>query len=678
ILINFASFWKGLVRSCSIWCRKVKGLGVGGFLGSHLSTLPSLKELDLSQNNISGEIPYGLPPNATYINLAENIFSQNIPFSLSSLKFLKHLNLSHNSLFGPIGNVFTDMQSLEILDLSFNHFTGDLPSSFSSLTNLHALYLQDNEFTGSVVFLANLPLSILFLENNHFSGYLPKQLEFIQQLRTNGNLFQGGYTFPQQLRNGSAHSPVSSADRNASRSPRVTPSSFSFSSIQGGHNQKRVGLGVMTSTVGGLVLVALLAAAAALVNSHRSHKSALDGSKSTSDSFHSLPVTTPSVSEVNLDRCPWVSPRMTATRPPSVRYAKPHRMSKRKSSSRRSRNLLTAKLYSASEILTATNNYSEENLLGEGLIGQVYKAEFPDGQLLAVKKIDLVALAVYEEDEFLDAVWNMSRLRHPNIAKLLGYSVDHGEHVLVYEYAGGGSLHDVLFSANKTHKALSWKARVRIALGVAHALEYMHWICSPPMAHGNMKATNILLDDELMPHITDCGLTVLRHLISTKPKASELSMDFNGYTAPELNIPGVDKTKADVYGFGVVLLELLTGKMAFDSSRSKEEQYLVKWSSFCLHDFSSLEGITDPTIKGTIPSKVLSQFADIILLCIQPEPEFRPPMTDITEYLIRLVHKMGHHNQLSSAKASELDVSDISFKSTLAYLEPPPSSPMST
>lgn len=93
-------------------------------------------------------------------------------------------------------------------------------------------------------------------------------------------------------------------------------------------------------------------------------------------------------------------------------------------------------------------------------------------QMLAVKKINLVALAIYEEDEFLDVVWNMSRLRHPNIAKLLGYSVEHGEHVLVYEYASGGSLHDILFSAGNMHKALSWKARVRIALGVAHALEY--------------------------------------------------------------------------------------------------------------------------------------------------------------------------------------------------------------
>ncbi|XP_029118668.1 protein STRUBBELIG-RECEPTOR FAMILY 8 [Elaeis guineensis] len=669
--------WRGV--SCSgqsVVSIKIKGLGVGGCLGSQLSTFLSLKELDLSKNNISGEIPLGLPPNATYINLAENIFSQNIPFSLSSLRFLEHLNLSHNALFGPVGNVFTDMQNLEILDLSFNHFTGDLPSSFSSLTNLHALYLQDNEFTGSVSFLANLPLSILYLENNHFSGYLPKQFEFIHQLRISGNLFQGGYAFPQPLRNRNSHSPVSSADRNVSHRPKVTPSSFSFSSIQGGHNQKRVGLGVMAGAIGGLVLVALLAAVV-LVNSRRAHKSDLDSSKSITDFFHVLPVTTSSVPEVNLDQCPWVSAHMTATRPPSVHHPRPHRMSKRKSSLRRSRNLLTAKLYSASEILTATNNYSEENLLGEGLIGHVYKAEFPDGQMLAVKKIDLVALAVYEEDEFLDVVWNMSRLRHRNIAKLLGYSVEHGEHVLVYEYACSGSLHDVLFSANNMHKALSWKARVRIALGVAHALEYMHWICSPPMAHGNIKATNILLDDELMPHISDCGLTVLRHLISTKPKASELSMGFNGYTAPELCIPGVDKTKTDVYGFGVVLLELLTGKRAFDSSRSKEEQYLVKWASSRLHDFSSLEGMTDPTIKGTIPSKALSQFADIILLCIQPEPEFRPPMTGITEYLIRLVHKMADHTKLRSAEASELDVSDISFKSTLAYLEPP-SSPVST
>lgn len=624
---------------------------------------------DASQNNISGEIPYALPPNVTYINLAENNFSQNIPFSLPSLKFLKHLNLSHNSLFGPIGDVFTDMQCLEILDLSFNHFTGDLPSSFSSLTNLHTLYLQNNEFTGSVAFLANLPLSILYLENNHFSGYVPKQFEFILQLRINGNLFQAGYAFPQPLRNASAHSPASSADRNVSISPKVTSSSFNFSFVQGGHNQKKVGLGVMVGTIGVLVLVALLAASI-FINSCRSQKSDLNASKSTSDSFHALPITTPKVPEVDQNQCPPVSPHMTIRRPPSVHHAKPHKMSKRKGSLRRSRNLLAAKLYAASEILTATNNYSKENFLGEGLFGHVYKAEFPDGKMLAVKKIDLVTLAVYEEDEFLDVVWNMSRLRHPNITNLLAYTVEHGEHILLYEYYHGGSLHDVLFSANNMHKALSWKARVRIALGIAHALEYMHSICSPPMTHGNIKATNILLDDELMPHISDCGLNALRHLASTRSNAAELSMGLNGYMAPELSIPGVDKTKSDVYGFGVVLLELLTGKRAFDSSRNKEEQYLVKWASSHLHDLSSLKGMTDPTIKGTIPFKALSQFADIILLCVQPEPEFRPPMSEITENLILLVHKMGHLTKLSSAKASYHNVSDTSFKSTLAYLEP--------
>lgn len=129
--------------------------------------------------------------------------------------------------------------------------------------------------------------------SNSYITYYTSSHSLYQLFRINGNLFQGGYAFPQPLRNRNAHSPVSSADRNVSHSPKVTSNSFNFSSVQGVHNQKQVGLGVIAGIIGGLVLVALLAAAV-LVNSHRAHKSGLDGSKSTNDSFHVLPVKTPS------------------------------------------------------------------------------------------------------------------------------------------------------------------------------------------------------------------------------------------------------------------------------------------------------------------------------------------------------------------------------------------------
>ncbi|XP_073002647.1 protein STRUBBELIG-RECEPTOR FAMILY 8-like isoform X1 [Typha latifolia] len=665
--------WRGVSCSnSSVVSVNIRGLGVGGFLPSNISTLFSLKELDVSCNNIGGEIPSALPPNATHMNFATNKFMGNIPPTLALLKFLKNLNISSNTLSGPIGNVFMDMRSLETLDLSFNYFNGDLPSSFGSLTNLHSVYLQNNEFTGSVTLLANLPLFVLNIENNHFSGYVPKQFKSIPQLRIKGNLFQPGFGYAPNMMNGSTQSPLSSADKSVSHTPKVTQSSFDYSSLQVGNwHHKKLGLGLIATVVGVLFVVAIISAAVFMINTYRFHNES-EHSKSSADSVHSSPIIRPAVPLVNLDQFPRVSPPMTSTQPPPTYELKPERMCR--SSVRRSRNLLTLKLYSAADLLKATENYSEEHLLGEGFIGRVYRAEFPDGQILAVKKIDMGELALYKEEEFLDVIWNMSCLKHPNISILLGYCVDQGEHIIVYEYAKGGSLDDLLFPTSGKFKALSWKARVRIALGVAYALEYIHWICSPPVAHGNIKATNILLDNELMPHLSDCGLTVLSHLVSTSRKASEMLISSNGYAAPELCIPGVDKTKSDVYSFGVVLLELLIGKRAYDSSRKKEELFLVSWASSRLHDLNSLEGITDPKIRGTIPPKALSRLADIILLCIQPLPEFRPPMTEITEKLIHLAQKVGKHNKPSSEKRSEFDGSDLSFRSTHAHFYPSASS----
>ncbi|KAM0855215.1 hypothetical protein ACQ4PT_049927 [Festuca glaucescens] len=176
--------WRGVFcKDSCVVAINISGLGVRGWLGPELLKLHSLKELDVSFNNIAGEIPPTLPPNVEYLNLAANKFEGNIPPSLPYLHSLKYLNLSFNNLSGIIGDVFVNMESLVTMDLSSNSFGGDLPRSFSSLNSLHYLYLQHNDFTGSVILLADLPLVALNIENNHFSGYVPGTFEFIPELR---------------------------------------------------------------------------------------------------------------------------------------------------------------------------------------------------------------------------------------------------------------------------------------------------------------------------------------------------------------------------------------------------------------------------------------------------------------------------------------------------------------
>ncbi|KAI7735826.1 hypothetical protein M8C21_017110, partial [Ambrosia artemisiifolia] len=284
--------------------------------------------------------------------------------------------------------------------------------------------------------------------------------------------------------------------------------------------------------------------------------------------------------------------------------------------------------YSIADLQIATNSFSADNLIGEGSTGRVFRAQFEDGKVVAVKKIKPSALGAGEN--FIDIVSDISRLRHPNVTELVGYCCEHGQRLLVYEFLKNGSLYDFLHLSDEySCKPLTWNNRVKIALGAARALEYLHEVCSPSVIHKSINSTNILLDSELNPHLSECGLA------SHVPDA-EQELDSS---APEVSMSGVYTVKSDVYGFGVTMLELLTGRKPFDSSRTRSEQSLVRWATPQLHDIDALAKMVDPALKGLYPVKSLSRFADVIALCVQPEPEFRPPMSEVVEALVRLVQR---------------------------------------
>jgi serine/threonine protein kinase len=204
----------------------------------------------------------------------------------------------------------------------------------------------------------------------------------------------------------------------------------------------------------------------------------------------------------------------------------------------------------------------------------------------------------------------------------------------VYEFHQNGSLHDLLHISDEYTKPLSWNSRVKIALGSARALEYLHEVCSPSVVHKNFKSSNILLDAEYNPHVSDAGLA---NLISDDQ--FQASDHGTGYNAPEVAMSGQYNLKSDVYSFGVVMLELLTGRKPFDSTKPRSEQSLVRWAAPQLHDIDALDRMVDPALKGLYPAKSLSRFADVIALCVQPEPEFRPPMSEVVQQLVRLVQR---------------------------------------
>ncbi|XP_042486572.1 protein STRUBBELIG-RECEPTOR FAMILY 6 [Macadamia integrifolia] len=627
--------WRGVSCSGSAVTEiKLSGLGLTGSLGYQLTSLTSLTILDVSNNNLGNQIPYQLPPNLQQLNLAGNSFNGGIPYSLSQMTSLKYLNISHNQLQDQLGDIFGQLSALTTLDFSFNAFAGNLSESFSSLSSVTSMYLQNNQFTGTINVLANLPLENLNVENNHFSGWIPDQLKSINSLQTAGNSWTSGPAPPP---------PPYTSPPPRGHSNRNKGSSNSPSDGNGGGKKSGIGGGGVAGIVISILVVGAIVAF--FLMKKRSRKPTPDVEKLDTD----RPFTPLALNEVqemkSIQTSSMINTKTLETsasmnlRPPPIdRHKsfdeddfsnKPPVVKKANSTP------ISTTMYSIADLQMATGSFSVENLIGEGSIGRVYRAQFDNGKVLAVKKIDSSALPSQSSEDFIEVVSNISQLCHPNVTELVGYCSEHGQHLLVYEFHGNGSLHDFLHLSDEFSKPLTWNTRVKIALGTARALEYLHEVCSPSVVHKNFKSANILLDMELNPHLSDCGLAnfipnvdqVLNHNVGS------------GYSAPEVAMSGQYTMKSDVYSFGVVMLELLTGRKPFDSLKSRSEQSLVRWATPQLHDIDALSKMVDPALKGLYPAKSLSRFADVVALCVQLEPEFRPPMSEVVQALVRLVQR---------------------------------------
>ncbi|KAH9626229.1 hypothetical protein KSS87_000108 [Heliosperma pusillum] len=603
--------WKGVTCSGSnVTQIKIPNLGLTGSIGYSLQNLQSLTDFDISHNNFGGTVPYNLPTNVHRLNLASCNFNGPVPYSISTMK------------------------SLEQLDVSGNSLSGNLSTTMSSLTSLTSLNLENNQFTGTIDVLADLPLQTLNVANNQFTGWIPKQLQNIN-LEKGGNSWSSGPAPPSPPPPPGAPSHKKPLNhQNSSQSPDSGKSGISAGAI----------VGIIFA-----ILVVVVAIVGFVVFKKRSRKRTHDVEKTDVNkpfvpvasndmpgdnvkagfaelkSVHSSssintttldPVATINLKPPPLDRHKSFDDEDVSNKPLVMKVAKPVPDN--------------VKSYSIADLQMATDSFSAENLLGEGSIGRVYRAQFNDGKILAVKKINPSVLANHSED-FTEVVASISQLHHPNLTELVGYCSEHGQHLLIYEFHKNGSLYDFLHIEDEYSKPLTWNNRVKIALGSARALEYMHEVCSPSVVHQNFKSENILLDGELNPHISDCGLaTVL-------PDVNK-AMNHNA-SAPEVADSGEYTLKSDVYSFGVVMLELLTGRKPFDSSRMWEEQSLVRWATPQLHDIDTLTKMVDPALEGLYPVKSLSRFADVIALCVQPEPEFRPPMSEVVQSLVRLVQR---------------------------------------
>ncbi|KAH7654816.1 Non-specific serine/threonine protein kinase protein [Dioscorea alata] len=292
-------------------------------------------------------------------------------------------------------------------------------------------------------------------------------------------------------------------------------------------------------------------------------------------------------------------------------------------------------VFTYKELELATDGFIEANVIGRGGFGVVFRGILSDGTVAAIKVLHREGR--HGEREFRSEVDLLSRLNSTYLVGLLGYCADQHHRMLVFEFMPNGTLqHHLHPNSGHRNPALNWSIRLRIALDCARGLEFLHEHSVPSVIHRDFKSSNILLDHNYRAKVSDFGMArtgsdringqVLTRVLGT-----------TGYLAPEYASTGKLTTKSDVYSYGVVLLELLTGRRPIDLKRPPEEDILVSWALPRLTNRVKLKEMVDPALQGQYSQKDLIQVAAIAAVCVQSEAEYRPLMTDVVQSLIPLV-----------------------------------------
>ncbi|KAL8490004.1 hypothetical protein ACS0TY_025778 [Phlomoides rotata] len=294
-----------------------------------------------------------------------------------------------------------------------------------------------------------------------------------------------------------------------------------------------------------------------------------------------------------------------------------------------SASILSVKTFSLVELEIATEKFSPKKLLGEGGFGRVYHGVMRNGTEVAVKF--LTRNNQNGDREFIAEIEMLSRLHHRNLVKLIGICIDKQTRCLVYDLVPNGSVESHLHGADKSKGPLDWDARLKIALGAARGLAYLHEDSNPRVIHRDFKASNILLENDFTARVSDFGLA--REAMEGSDHISTQVMGTFGYVAPEYAMTGHLLVKSDVYSYGVVLLELLSGRKPVDMSRHPGQENLVTWARPSLTNREGLEQLVDPSLAGSYDFDHMAKVAAIASMCVHPEVAHRPFMGEVVQAL---------------------------------------------
>ncbi|KAL2556491.1 Protein kinase superfamily protein [Forsythia ovata] len=315
------------------------------------------------------------------------------------------------------------------------------------------------------------------------------------------------------------------------------------------------------------------------------------------------------------------------------------------------------------ELKEATHNFETASILGEGGFGRVFKGVLTDGTAVAIKK--LTSGGQQGDKEFLVEVEMLSRLHHRNLVKLVGYYTnrDSSQNLLCYELVPNGSLEAWLHGPLGLNCPLDWDSRMKIALDAARGLAYLHEDSQPCVIHRDFKSSNILLENNFHAKVSDFGLAKL----APEGRANFLStrvMGTFGYVAPEYAMTGHLLVKSDVYSYGVVLLELLTGRKPVDMSQPSGQENLVTWARPILRDKDRLEELADLRLDGKYPKEDFMRVCTIAAACVAPEASQRPTMGEVVQSLKMVQRAIEYHDSaLTTHPGPNLRQSSTTFES---------------
>lgn len=497
------------------------------------------------------------------LSLRNNGLNGSLPADVANWTSLIVLNLSTNSFSGDLPSNFSPWHLLKTIDVSGNRFSGPIPASLGNLTNLRYLYLQNNSFSGSIPSIANL---IGFnVSYNQLNGTIPATLA-----NFSADAFGGDSLCGKPL------DPCSSVLVSQSKKKKLSPGAIA---------------GII---IGGLAFLLLLLLCCCLLCRKRTK-------------------------DKQRDRDFFVAGRSQFQQGQEAKDTKRPVDAMKEDKNRLVFIDTSRNTFELEELLRAS-----AEVLGKGSLGTTYKAVLEDGVVLAVKRLRDVAA---DREAFVQRIETVGRLDHENLVPLRAYYFAKEEKLIVYDHMPNGSLSSVLHGTTGVGRTpLDWDTRLRIALGAARGIAYLH---SHQLVHGDLKSPNVLLNSRNDGCLADSGLV---ELVTFTPGSNKTL----GYAAPEITDTKKVTEKGDVYSFGILLLELLTGKAPTQAAMSEDGVDLPRWAQSVAREGWTADVFDAELTKYQSVQDEMMQLFQIALPCISPSPDQRPRIGDVVKMIENL------------------------------------------